>query len=174
MKNLNEINQKKKFINDIKYFNLFVFFTTILVFILDRISKIKIISFQEEISGYIFINNYLNFDLVWNTGIGFGLLSLEASLFYHFISILIFLVLCFIVYLMSKSKKIDKLLYALILGGAAGNLYDRIFFFAVPDFIDVHFKEYHWFTFNIGDIFISIGILLLILKEMFFYKNENK
>ncbi|MDC0472676.1 signal peptidase II [Pelagibacteraceae bacterium] len=166
----NETSQKKKFINNINYFNLFIFFTIIGVFTLDRISKIKIISLQTEGNGYIFLNNYLNFDLVWNTGIGFGLLSLEASIFYHFISALIFVVLCFIVYLIFESKKIDKFLYALILGGASGNLYDRIFYFAVPDFIDMHFKEFHWFTFNIGDIFISIGILLLIFKETLFNK----
>ena len=61
----------------------------------------------------------------------------------------------------------------MILGGSFGNLYDRIYFSAVPDFIDLNYKGYHWFVFNVADIFITIGIFLLILSEIFKKKNEK-
>ena len=109
---------------------------TIIVFILDRASKIKIISQQEKSSGSIFINDYLNLDLIWNTGISFGLLSQNANIYYHLISLVIFSVIIFLIYLVIKATFIEKILYSLILGGAIGNLSDRLIFFAVPDFID--------------------------------------
>ena len=138
---------------------------TIIVFILDRASKIKIISQQEKSSGSIFINDYLNLDLIWNTGISFGLLSQNANIYYHLISLVIFSVIIFLIYLVIKATFIEKILYSLILGGAIGNLIDRLIFFAVPDFIDFHINNLHWFTFNIADIFITLGILLIIIKD---------
>jgi len=143
----------------------------IFIFFFDRLTKIQIIKNQTN-NGAIFINDYLNFELVWNTGIGFGLFNINAGLVYHLISAFIFAIIILIVYLLTKSEKIDKFLYAIVLGGALGNFYDRISYFAVPDFIDLHFNQYHWFTFNIADVFISIGIVLLILNEMIF-KDEN-
>ena len=139
---------------------------TIIVFILDRASKIKIISQQEKSSGSIFINDYLNLDLIWNTGISFGLLSQNANIYYHLISLVIFSVIIFLIYLVIKATFIEKILYSLILGGAIGNLSDRLIFFAVPDFIDFHINNFHWFTFNIADIFITIGIILIIIKDL--------
>ena len=135
-------------------------------FFLDRFSKIKIISLQENSSESIFINDYLNFDLVWNTGIGFGLLSQNANIYYHLISLLIFSIIIFIFYLIAKSIFIEKILLSLILGGAMGNCYDRLFYYAVPDFIDLHINNFHWFTFNIADIFITTGIILIIIKDL--------
>ncbi|MBA1338322.1 MAG: signal peptidase II [Pelagibacterales bacterium] len=135
------------------------------IFFFDRITKIKIIN-NELNSGSIFINDYLNIELVWNTGIGFGLFGLEAGVFYHLITFLVFSVVLLIIYFIIKSEKYEKYLYSIILGGALGNLYDRATYFAVPDFIDFHIENYHWFTFNIADIFISLGIILLLLKEL--------
>ena len=143
---------------------------TIIVFILDRASKIKIISQQEKSSGSIFINDYLNLDLIWNTGISFGLLSQNANIYYHLISLVIFSVIIFLIYLVIKATFIEKILYSLILGGAIGNLSDRLIFFAVPDFIDFHINNFHWFTFNIADIFITLGIILLIIKDLILKK----
>ena len=140
-----------------------------LVFILDRASKVGIINHQT-INNTIFINDYLNFDLIWNTGIGFGLFSQNANLYYHLISLLIFSVIIFIIYLIIKADFVEKILFSLILGGAIGNLYDRIIYYAVPDFIDLHFNDFHWFTFNIADIFITIGIILLISKDLILIK----
>tara|TARA_B100000780_G_C21013899_1_gene406103 strand:- start:340 stop:840 length:501 start_codon:yes stop_codon:yes gene_type:complete len=142
----------------------------VIIFILDRISKTKIISHQTKNDGSLFVNDYLNFDLVWNTGIGFGLFSQNANIYYHGISLFIFVVIIFLSYLISKASFYDKNLYSLILGGALGNFYDRLFYFAVPDFIDIHINDLHWFTFNIADIFITIGIILLIGKDLILNK----
>jgi signal peptidase II len=119
------------------------------------------------------VNDFLNFDLVWNTGIGFGLFSVEANITYHLISLLIFIVIIFLFYLITKAKFTDKILFSMIVGGAIGNLYDRLVYFAVPDFIDFHINQFHWFTFNIADIFISIGIILIIIKDLSLSKNEK-
>ena len=109
---------------------------------------------------------------MWNTGIAFGLLSFNASYMYNSISAIIALVILFLIYLMFKSKFIDKILLSMIIGGALGNLYDRITLFAVPDFIDLHYLNFHWFTFNIADIFITVGVITLIIKDLF-NKNEK-
>jgi signal peptidase II len=141
----------------------------ILVFVLDRVSKISIINSQSTNSS-LFINDYLNLELVWNTGIGFGLLSHSANIYYHLISFLIFLVIFFLIYLINKASFFEKILYSLILGGALGNFFDRIFYFAVPDFIDFHINDFHWFTFNIADIFITLGVLILITNDLILNK----
>ena len=142
-----------------------------IVFFLDRISKIKIINHQLK-NDRVYINDFINLDLIWNTGIGFGLLSSNSSIVYNSITGLIGIILIIIVFMIIKSNLFEKILFSLILGGALGNMYDRIVYFAVPDFIDIHYQRFHWFTFNIADIFISIGIFLLIIKE-FFIKNEK-
>ena len=152
--------------------NLIPLILTLAIFLLDRFSKIKILEHNLD-GSTLFINDYLNYTLVWNTGIGFGLFSLDANIFYHLISLLIFLIIIVLVYLLIKSNFLDKIFFSLILGGAIGNFYDRIVYFAVPDFIDIHYNDYHWFTFNIADIFISLGIILFILKEIIFVKNEK-
>jgi len=141
------------------------------IFVFDRLSKIWIINHQEKNSA-IFINKFLNFELVWNTGIGFGLFSAEPNLFYNLTSLFIFLVVLFLCYLIFRSNFFDKICFSIVLGGALGNLYDRLVYFAVPDFIDFHLEDFHWFTFNIADIFITIGIILLIIKDLFVKKNE--
>ena len=139
----------------------------------DRFSKIKILQILEN-SDIIFINDYLNLDLIFNTGIGFGLLSMEANIFYDLISVFIALVIIFLIYYAIKSKNIEKYFFSLVIGGAIGNLFDRVYYKAVPDFIDLHFKDFHWFSFNIADIFISLGIVLLILNELKFKKKNNE
>ncbi len=125
---------------------------------------------MSEIDSRIYINDFMNIDLVWNTGIGFGLLSSNSNLIYNAISFIIFLVIIFLIYLIFKSKIVDKILFSIVLGGALGNFYDRLIFFAVPDFIDLHYQNFHWFTFNIADIFITVGILMIIIKDLFFKK----
>mgnify|MGYP006108130843 FL=1 len=139
-------------------------------FVLDRLSKIKVIKKQMDSEGSYFVNEYLNFDLVWNTGIGFGLFSQNANIYYQATSFLIFLVIVFLSYLIVKSNLLDKILFSIILGGAFGNFYDRLFYLAVPDFIDFHINNFHWFTFNIADIFITVGVILLITKDLFVKK----
>ena len=139
------------------------------VFALDRVTKINIINHQLN-NSILFINDYLNLELVWNTGIGFGLFSQNANIYYHSISLLIFFVIVFLSYLISKANFADKIFFSLILGGALGNFYDRLLYFAVPDFIDFHINDFHWFTFNIADIFITVGIILIISKDLILNK----
>ena len=144
-----------------------------IIFFLDRYSKNLILSLLEN-EKYIFINNYLNLNLVFNTGIGFGFLSLNAGIYYNILSILIFFIILVLIYLMFKSKTSEKIFFSLIIGGAIGNLYDRIIYKAVPDFIDFHIKEFHWFTFNIADIFISLGIIFMIINELIYNRQKNE
>ncbi len=152
--------------------NLFCFLFVIIVFFFDRISKIKIIQHQLE-NERVYINDFMNFELVWNTGIGFGFLSSSSNLIYNSITALIAAILVIIVFMIIKSNLFEKILYSIILGGALGNFYDRIVYFAVPDFIDIHYQRFHWFTFNIADIFITSGIFLLIIKELFLKDEKN-
>jgi len=143
--------------------NIFYFTIVIIIFFLDRFSKLKILNQFSENTHYI--NNFINFDLIWNTGIGFGLLSFNSSLFYNLVSILIGLVVLILIYIFLISEKYEKFIYALIIGGAFGNFYDRLVYKAVPDFIDLHYNNFHWFTFNVADIFITLGILAFILRS---------
>ena len=153
--------------NDLKknYINYIICLLIILsAFFLDRFTKHEIIKLASESTTYV--NDFINFDLTWNTGIGFGLLSSKSNLIYNLITGIIGTVVVFIIYLIVKSKLIDKFLFSLIIGGAIGNLYDRLVYFAVPDFIDLHYKNFHWFTFNVADIFITAGIITLIAKDL--------
>ena len=151
-----KINEKK--IIFFKFENFYYLIFIIIIFFTDRISKVKIINLLNENTYYV--NDYINFDLIWNIGIGFGFLSTESSLFYNAVTIFIGLVILFLFNFLIISKKIDKLIYSIIIGGALGNFYDRLTYKAVPDFIDFHYENFHWFTFNVADIFITIGILI--------------
>jgi len=138
-----------------------------LLFSLDRISKIYLIDLQSngiDIDFYIY--PFLNVYLVWNTGIGFGLASLEADFAYHLLTAAIAIINFILIIFLLKTKGIQEYLVAIILGGSIGNLFDRIYYFAVPDFIDFHLGNFHWFIFNIADIFITLGIIGLILTEL--------
>ena len=137
------------------------------VFFLDRLSKIYLLNLQAngtDIDFYVF--PFLNFNLVWNTGIGFGLISLETNIFYHILTLIIAAVNIVLIFFIIKSKGIYVYLLALIIGGSLGNLFDRIYYYAVPDFIDIHINNFHWFVFNVADIFITVGIIGLMLKEL--------
>ncbi len=151
--------------------DLYSFIITLVIFAIDRLSKIYVIGLIQSQEREIFLYDFLNLTLNWNTGIAFGLLSSNANLFYHLVSALILLIIVYLIYLMVVSDNSSKIILSLIVGGAAGNLYDRLTFFAVPDFIDFHIENYHWFTFNVADIFISIGVLFMILKEFLFKKD---
>ena len=137
------------------------------VFFLDRLSKIYLLNLQAngtDIDFYVF--PFLNFNLVWNTGIGFGLISLETNIFYHILTLIIAAVNIVLIFFIIKLKGIYVYLLALIIGGSLGNLFDRIYYYAVPDFIDFHIGNFHWFVFNVADIFITVGIIGLMLKEL--------
>ncbi len=168
------LSEKIKDVKKITTFsNIAIFILIISIFFLDRFTKNKIIDLQLQNTNAIFINEYINFDLIWNTGIGFGLFNLEAGIGYHLITIFIFLVIGMIFFFITRTKNFEKVSYAMVLGGAIGNFYDRIIYYAVPDFIDLHINNYHWFTFNIADIFVSLGIILLIINELILKNNEK-
>ena len=164
---MNKINLKTY------YLNLVIL---LIVFVLDRITKLYILKLVEvENSVDLYITSYLNLFLIWNKGIAFGLFSIDESIIYSSITILIGLIIVTILYMMLKNNNIQRYFFALIAGGALGNLYDRVVYTAVPDFIDLHFYGFHWFVFNIADIFITIGVFCLILVELFINnKNTNE
>jgi len=145
-----------------------------IVFTLDRISKILILNIAEETGEVdIYINSFLNLYLVWNEGIGFGLLSFSENSIYNVITLLILFINLIIIYLIYIEETIKKYFLVIILGGSFGNVFDRIYFNAVPDFIDLNYNGYHWFIFNVADIFITIGIICLILVEIINYKKAR-
>jgi signal peptidase II len=162
------INLKKRKIDYLNRHNLLFLIIVIVTFSLDRISKFKIINNFNE-STY-FINDFINFDLIWNIGIGFGLLSTSSSILYEIVTLVIGLVILILTYISITSDKFDKYTFAIVIGGALGNFYDRLIYNAVPDFIDLHYANFHWFTFNVADIFISLGIIFFIMKG-YFVKN---
>ena len=142
------------------------------VFILDRATKTIILNIAEETGRVdIYVNSFLNLFLVWNKGIGFGLLSFDQKFIYNGVTVFIFLINLIIIYLIFTEKGLKTYFLLIIFGGSTGNLFDRVYYSAVPDFIDLNYKGYHWFTFNVADIFITIGIICLIFAEIFNYKN---
>jgi len=149
---------------------LIQFFIIVIIFLIDRLSKLYILNITGEVD--IYINSFLSFFLVWNTGIGFGLFSFEQSSIYNFITALIVIINLMIIYLIFKSKDIRTYFFLIILGGSLGNLFDRIYYSAVPDFIDLNYNGYHWFIFNVADIFITFGIICLIFVELLNYKKS--
>ena len=150
------------------------FIILIIIFLIDRVSKFYVLKLAEvESSVDIYVTSYLNLFLIWNKGIAFGLLSMNESIVYNLITIIIGLIIAVILFMMWKNNNIQRYFLALVAGGAIGNLYDRIVYTAVPDFIDLHFQGFHWFVFNIADIFITIGILCLILVEVFYNNKFN-
>jgi signal peptidase II len=147
------------------YLNFIILIT---IFLIDRISKFYIMKLAEaENSVDIYVTSYLNLFLIWNKGIAFGLLAMDQNIIYNSITLIIALIIIFIMFMMWKNYNIQKYFLALVAGGALGNFYDRIAYMAVPDFIDLHFYGFHWFIFNVADIFITIGVLCLILTEIF-------
>ena len=145
--------------------NIFYLFFILIIFFFDRLSKREIINnFNESI---YFVNDYINFNLIWNIGIGFGFLSTDSFLFYNLVTVTVGIVIIFLLYVFVQSENIDKFIYSIIIGGALGNFFDRLVYNAVPDFIDLHYNSFHWFTFNVADIFITIGILIFIIRSIF-------
>jgi len=144
-----------------------------IIFLFDRISKIYVIYLDNKFLGSeIFTSKYLNFYLIWNEGIAFGLFSFETESLYNFLSIIILLIILFIFFMLKQATGLKKYSLLMILGGALGNFFDRLFYKAVPDFIDFHVGDFHWFIFNVADIFISIGVIFLISLELIAKKNN--
>ena len=160
---MNKIGLKSLYLN---------FIILITIFLIDRMSKLHILKLAEvESSVDIYVTSYLNLFLIWNKGIAFGLLSVNESLIYNMITVIISIIIIVILFMVWKNDNIQRYFLTIIAGGALGNLYDRIVYTAVPDFIDLHSHGFHWFVFNVADIFITVGVLCLILVELF-YNNK--
>ena len=159
------------YLNKNFFLNLFII---VGIFFLDRISKFYVIYQSEKNLSYdLFQSKFLNISLTWNEGIAFGLLSFEKDYFYNILTILILVIVILILFMILKSEVLKKYSLLMILGGALGNLYDRIFYRAVPDFIDFHVGNFHWFIFNVSDIFITLGVIFMIILELINYKIKD-
>ena len=155
-----------------KFFPSFLLVT--LIFIFDRTSKYLILELSKPLGQFnIQITSFLNFNLIWNNGIAFGLLSFQENFYYEVITTLIIIVTLLVLWFALKSKGYEKMGFLMILGGALGNIFDRLYYSSVIDFIDISYNNYHWFIFNVADIFITIGVIMLIFLE-FFKTKKNK
>ena len=153
------------------YINLFIIFS---IFLIDRISKIYVINFDiKNSSTELYTSKFLNINLIWNEGIAFGLFSFSQNNLYNLLTVIISIIILVILKMIIDSQGIKKYGLIMILGGAFGNLFDRLFYKAVPDFIDFHIEEYHWFIFNVADIFITIGVIIMILFELILNNQKN-
>tara|TARA_B100001142_G_C14319709_1_gene649887 strand:- start:1251 stop:1745 length:495 start_codon:yes stop_codon:yes gene_type:complete len=161
-----------------KNYNIFLIYFIVILFLffIDRLSKLYILNIAEVTSEVdIYVTSFLNIYLIWNTGIGFGLFSSDHNITYNLITILILIINLVIIIMLYQNQNYKSYFLVLILGGSTGNLFDRLYYSAVPDFIDFHINNFHWFIFNVADIFISIGIICLIIDEIFVKKkSENE
>jgi len=153
-----------------KYFSfLFIFF----IFLFDRLSKFLILKVSQPLDHFnLPVTSFLNLNLIWNDGIAFGLFSFDDILYYHLLTLLIVLITLALIWLMLNSKGVEKLCFSMIIGGSFGNIFDRLYYNSVIDFIDFHINNFHWFIFNVADIFISLGVISLIFLEIFIKKNK--
>ena len=153
--------------------NLFNLFIIVFIFLLDRISKYLVLElFYKTSEKEVIITSFLSFNLLWNEGIAFGLFQFKESIFYNSITLLILIVLCIVGWLASKSNGLEKICYLAIIGGGLGNTFDRLYYGSVIDFIDLSYKNFHWFIFNVADIFITISVLILIFSEFIKKKDD--
>ena len=142
------------------------------IFLLDRLAKLYVIYLDKANSGSeIFVSKFLNIYLIWNEGIAFGLFSFDDKFFYNLLTGLILIISAVIIYFIVNTKGIERYAFTMIFGGSIGNIFDRLVYSSVPDFIDVHYENFHWFIFNVADIFITLGVVILIYCEVFLKKN---
>ena len=151
--------------------NFLNFLVIIIIFSLDRISKFYVIFKSEtNLSSNLLTSKFLDINLIWNEGIAFGLLFFDEKNYYNLLTVIIILITTIIFWMINVTKGFEKIGFIMIFGGSLGNIFDRIYYSSVPDFIDIHFNNFHWFIFNVADIFITLGILLLIYREIFLKK----
>ena len=147
--------------------NFWNFFFILSIFTFDRLSKILIIKKNENFNGkQIFESDFLSLNLIWNDGIAFGLFSFDQEIYYNSLTIIIMLITLIILWMVIRSRRVERIAFMMIFGGSLGNIFDRLYYSSVPDFIDFHVGNFHWFIFNVADIFITLGVLLLIYLEV--------
>ena len=151
------------------------FIIILLIFLIDRISKQLVIYLDgQNLNSEIYLSKFLNIQLIWNDGVAFGLFASDNTFYYHSLTGFIILIILILIYFSIKSNGLEKYSFLIILGGSLGNVYDRLTYSAVPDFIDIHYQSFHWFIFNVADIFITTGVLLLIYIELVLKNKKNK
>ena len=139
----------------------------LILFFIDRVSKFLIIRFNNETEeANIILTPFLNLNLVWNEGIAFGLLSFDDDLSYRLVTLFISIVILILFFMLYKAEKLNRVALIMVIGGATGNFFDRIYYSAVPDFVEIYYKSFHWFIFNVADIFITLGVFCLIYVEL--------
>ena len=150
------------------------FFIILTIFIIDRLTKIYVIFLSKSLNNTnLFLSKYLNIQLLWNEGVGFGLFAFNDTFYYNTLTTIIIIITTIVFYFMIKADGVEKYGFLMIAGGSVGNIFDRLFYSAVPDFIDIHYENFHWFIFNVADIFITSGVILLIIFELIFKKKEK-
>ena len=153
--------------------NFFINLLIIIIFFLDRVSKSYVIFKSEtNLSSSLFTSKFLDINLIWNEGVAFGLFSFDEKIYYNFMTGVIILITVIILWFITKTKNVEKIAFVMVFSGALGNIFDRLYYKSVPDFIDIHVGDFHWFIFNVADIFISIGVTLLIYLEFFKKKHD--
>ena len=153
--------------------NFFINLLIIIIFFLDRVSKSYVIFKSEtNLSSSLFTSKFLDINLIWNEGVAFGLFSFDEKIYYNFMTGVIILITVIILWFITKTKNVEKIAFVMVFSGALGNIFDRLYYKFVPDFIDIHVGDFHWFIFNVADIFISIGVTLLIYLEFFKKKHD--
>ena len=153
---------------------LFVAVSSGSILLIDFLSKNKIISiFKDGIVEKIYVNEYLDFILVFNTGISYGLFSGGGDFQkWILISLSILIIIFLLSFIRNESSILSNLSISFIIGGALGNVLDRFTYGAVVDFISLHAKGFSWYIFNIADMFIVLGVILFILSQFILSKKN--
>jgi signal peptidase II len=158
---------------DLKKFLFSDILIILIIFLLDRISKLYVIHLDGILlNSEIITSKFINIQLIWNEGVAFGLFAFDDKFFYNLITGFIIIIILILIYFIRRSRGIEKYSFLIILAGALGNVFDRFLYSAVPDFIDIHYQNFHWFIFNVADIFITLGVLLLIFSELLMKKRN--
>ena len=154
--------------------NILINFVIVLsIFLLDRLSKLYVIFLYEKLANSeIYLSKFFNIQLIWNDGIAFGLFAFSDDFYYNTLSGIIIIITIILFFFMIKTRGMEKYCFMMIIGGSLGNIFDRLYYSAVPDFIDIHYQNFHWFIFNLADIFITLGVFILIFIEFFLKKNK--
>ena len=170
---LRKIYLSKSFLMNLKKFFFSDISIVLIIFLLDRISKLYVIHLDGILlNSEIITSKFINIQLIWNEGVAFGLFAFDDRSFYNLITGLIIIIILILIYFIRRSRGIEKYSFLIILAGALGNVFDRFLYSAVPDFIDIHYQNFHWFIFNVADIFITLGVLLLIFSELLMKKRN--
>ena len=150
-----------------------LFIITIITFLIDRISKILVMNKLTLYKESVIIKNFLNIRYVKNDGAAWSILS-GNRIVLIIVSLIVLVLMIMSIKKAKEIKRLDAISYGILFGGIFGNLFDRIVYGYVIDFIDVYIFNYDFPVFNIADSFIVIGVIILLIMSFRGDKNENK